>query len=111
MPRRDQRAPALLIGRWVTPHAGHVALIKRAIEQYGSVVIAFRRTKEQPVVIERRGLLEALLRDAGVRAADFDFIVIPDISAVVYGRDVGYDLCEFRLDEATESIRGEDLRG
>ena len=110
MPRRDQRPPALLIGRWVTPHEGHVALIKRAIELYGSVVIAIRNTEEAPDMYTRRMLLGTLLRSHGVKDFDYYFIVIPDVSAVVYGRDVGYDLCEIRLDEATESLRGRDIR-
>jgi len=110
VPTRDSRPPALLIGRWVTPHAGHVALIKRAIEEYGSVVIAIRCTKEKPVNIERRGLLEVLLRFHGVNSADYDFINIPDIAAVVYGRDVGYDIRELRLEPELEAISGSSLR-
>ncbi len=75
------------------------------------MVIAIRRTAEDPDVHARKTALGVLLRFHDVKPLDFCFIVIPDISAVVYGRDVGYDLCEFRLDEATESIRGEDIRG
>ncbi len=111
MSKRDTKPPALLIGRWLTPHEGHLMLIREAIERYGSVVIAFRNTTEQPAPHRRMTLMMKFLCDNNVDPWLFRFILLPDVSAVVYGRDVGYDLCEIRFDEATEAISGTVLRG
>ena len=106
---------SLFIGRWQPFHAGHKALIDTVLAEGKNVCIAIRDTQlsahDPYTPWERRGMI----RRAYPNNRRVKIIVIPDIEAVCYGRDVGYDIREIRLGEDTERISGtrirEDQRG
>ena len=105
---------ALLIGRYQPPHDGHDALIREAIRRYGKVVIGLRETdvnennphtvKERREMFRRRYGPEidaGLLRIINLRA---------DITHVVHGRAVGWEVVPIELDAATEAISATAIR-
>ncbi len=104
---------ALMIGRWQPFHDGHEALVRHVLDQGRNVCIAIRdtpRSETDPDTIATRML--NILRHFRVEIAEdrVRVIVVPDIEAVVYGRDVGYGIEEIALDADTEAISGTQIR-
>lgn len=86
---------AAFIGRWQTIplHEGHHWLINQALEKDLPVLIMVRDTERD---IKNPYPAEVIARHIEDEYADRDVkvIVIPDISSVNYGRDVGYSIIE-----------------
>jgi len=109
---------SLFIGRWqCKPHAGHIALIKTAIDRGKNVCVAIRDTtiseKNPYTVKERKKMIKKALKKAFGREWKKDkikIITIPDIDEVLYGRRVGYVVKEVRLSTELESISGTEMR-
>lgn len=104
--------PVLFIGRWQPFHAGHKKLIETELKKGNDVIIACRDT-----AVDEKNPLTYLERADRIHAAmapewkwRYRIILIPDISAVAYGRDVGYDVREIKLDAETEAISGTKIR-
>ena len=75
------------------------------------VVIALRDTEideKNPYSIEERKIFinEKMKEWIG----RYEIIAIPDITRVCYGRGVGWDIREIRLDEETEKISATNIR-
>lgn len=98
---------SLFIGRWQPFHEGHKKLIQSVIDEGKTPLIAIRdteRDEKNPYTVEQR-ILKIKKEMPGIKV-----IVIPDIEAVCYGREVGYEIREIRLDEETEQISGTKIR-
>ena len=81
---------ALFIGRWQPFHNGHKYLIDEALDSGENVCVAIRDTEisdSNPYTAQQR--MEMLRRVYGNR---IEVIVIPDISSINIGRNVGYDV-------------------
>lgn len=78
------------IGRFQPPHKGHMFLFAQSLEKNEPVCIAIRDVppdEKNPLTAEQvKVLWETVYRDN----ENVKVIIIPDISAVKYGRDVGY---------------------
>ena len=104
---------ALVIGRFHPPHLGHRKLVMTIIEKGERVLIAIMDTeqdKDNPYSIgQRQQMLGELFKDE-MQIGMVQLMVIPAINSVNYGRTVGYEINEIRLDDETESISGTDIR-
>lgn len=112
-----KKLPALFIGRWQPFHDGHKRLIETVLEEGQDVIVAVRDTiksAQNPYSFAERQkmILNALgtWNKADRSCSRIRVIKIPDIGSVCYGRKVGYDVREIRLDEKTEEISGTALR-
>lgn len=107
-------APVMFIGRWQPPHPGHMALVRTALEEGKGVVIALRARYDDDTDPfgdeERIAMWRSLFDSEGVTEDRYQFVVIPDISEVRYGRDVGYAVRQVTLDADTEAISGTKIR-
>ena len=103
---------SLFIGRYQPPHEGHKKLFEVELNEGKDVVIAIRDTeisKDNPLVFwERANLMDKLMADDW--SGRYEIIAIPDITRVCYGRKVGWDIRQIKLDEETESISATDIR-
>lgn len=109
----DQQAPtALLLGRYQPFHDGHKALALAAIKRVGRVCIAVRDTcgtddtNPFPFADVRARIESAMSGSAG----KFTVIAVPNITKVMYGRDVGYGIEEIVLPEAIQAISATEIR-
>ncbi len=99
---------SLFIGRYQPLHEGHIALIRKVLDEGKNVCVALRDTpidKDNPYSIDERKIMFYKEFELGVKV-----IAIPDIEEVVYGRKVGWGIREIRLDEKTESISATAIR-
>lgn len=107
-----QKPTALFIGRYQPFHDGHKALIEEGMRRVGQVCIAVRDTPNAdgknpfPFEYVRARVEDALRHHAG----RFVVVRIPNVTAVFYGRDVGYSVERIDLDEATQKISATDAR-
>ena len=102
---------ALMVGRFQPWHEGHTALFKRALERYGQVCIAPRTMPVGPdnplrlwEVCDK--IAEALVQYKG----RYHISIVPNIAAIVYGRDVGYAIDRITLDVDTEAVSASKIR-
>lgn len=98
---------SLLIGRWQPFHDGHKALVQSVIDEGKLPCIAIRNTPKNDdnpySVAERAEMIRAVFPHVKI-------IEIPDISEIVYGRKVGYDIREVHLPPHIEAISGTAIR-
>jgi len=107
-----KRPTALFIGRFQPFHEGHRALIVEGLRRVGQVCVAVRDTHDiddkNPYDFENvKVRIEHALRAFEGR---FTVVLLPNITHVFYGRDVGYVLDRIELDKPTEEISATELR-
>jgi len=112
-PLFNPKAPtALFVGRYQPFHGGHRTLIEEGIRRVGQVCIAVRDTtgvdKNSPYSFEFvRARIEESLREHHGR---FVVVPVPNVTAVFYGRDVGYIVEQIEVDPETVKASGTKLR-
>ena len=101
-----------MIGRYQPFHDGHLALFKEALKRSEQVVTAVRDTggtnEKNPFDFEfvKSKIDEKLTEYIG----QYVVILIPNITNIVYGRDVGYKIEKIDLDPQIESISASNIR-
>ena len=110
----DYQAPTgLMIGRFQPFHDGHKKLFEKILEKEGQVLICIRDTygtdEKNPMnnveVMDK--IYEALTPEYENK---FRVHIIPNITGVYYGRDVGYKVEKIDLDADTEAISATQIR-
>lgn len=103
---------SLFIGRFQPLHDGHIALFQKVLDEGKFVLIALRKTPmdaENPYTIkERREMIRIAFPH--ITFPRLKVITIDDIEAVCYGREVGYEIRQIKLDESIEAISATDIR-
>lgn len=113
VPTFDYKKPtALFVGRYQPFHDGHRSLILEGIRRIGQVCIAVRDTggtgAKDPFAFEYvKARIEGALKDYPGR---FVVVPLPNISAIFYGRDVGYAVERIDLDSALSGISATEVR-
>lgn len=105
----DWKAPTtLMLGRYQPWHEGHQALWNRAHERTDQVVIAVRDTQgtSEKDPLSYSEVLQRIRQDA-----DSSFVIkVPNITNIVYGRDVGYKIEQIDLGAEIHSISATQKR-
>jgi nicotinamide mononucleotide adenylyltransferase len=100
----------LFIGRWQSPHRGHMTLFDRYLSLGQPVCIAIRDIapdEQNPLGAEQvRHLWETVYRDQPL----VKVIIIPDIASVNYGRGVGYEVRELEVSPGIAAISATEIR-
>jgi adenylylsulfate kinase len=102
---------ALMVGRFQPWHKGHRALFEKALEKYGQVIIAVRtipHNEKNP--LDPNAIFDCIRKDLVQYEGKYVMLLIPNVAAVVYGRNVGYAIDQIRLDPELEKISGTELR-
>ncbi len=101
---------SFMLGRFQLWHAGHTALFKEALKE-GRVCIGVRnlkKSKSNPFDFRE---VEVSIQNALVAyEGRYNIIQMPNITSIVYGRDVGYDVKRIDLTPDLESISGTKIR-
>lgn len=110
----DNRAPTtLLLGRFQPWHDGHQALFDQALAKTGQVLILVRDTQgtdeKNPFDFEFvKSRIDQALRET--HAGQYQIQLSPNITNMVYGRDVGYLIEQVHLGAQIESISATQVR-
>jgi len=100
----------LMLGRYQPWHEGHHALYGEAQKRTSQVVLGVRNTygtseKDPLRFSEVRAFIDADLTMVGAKVVKF-----PNITNIVYGRDVGYKIEQIKLDDDIEAISATEKR-
>jgi hypothetical protein len=103
---------ALFVGRYQPFDEGHLKLIEEGIRRVGQACIAVRDTagndEKNPYEFE---LIQARIEAAMTRhQGRFVIVRVPNITAIFFGRNVGYIVERIDLDERLQSISGTQIR-
>ena len=104
---------ALIIGRWQPWHKGHRALFKAALDRAEKVAIGVRATFEtdgkNPFTFDE---VKKFIDDdlSGEFEGKYEVIDLPNITNVIYGRDVGYKVEKISFDDEIENISATNVR-
>lgn len=107
-----QKPTALFVGRYQPFHDGHRLLIKEGIDRVGQCCIAVRDTHgsndRNPLSFHdvKRRIDASLQRFTG----KYVVVPVPNITHVLYGRNVGYVVEKIILDDETEAIAASHIR-
>jgi len=100
----------LFIGRYQSPHVGHMHIFNSYLELGKPILIAIRDVvpdDSNPLNAEDvKELWETIYSDNPL----VKVIVIPDIESVNYGRGVGYTVKELNVDDKIASISATEIR-
>lgn len=107
----DWSAPTtLMLGRYQPWHEGHHALYVEAGKRTEQVMLGIRNTyntsPKDPLKFDE--VKEYIAKDSFMD--DAMVLKMPNITNIVYGRDVGYKIEQVKLDDATEAISATQKR-
>lgn len=104
----ENKPKALLIGRWQPLHEGHKWLIEGVQKKGHDILLGIRHTpldKNNPFSVQERiDMIQNMFGDS------IDYIVLPDIAGVYYGREVGYKVEELKPPEDISNISATKIR-
>jgi hypothetical protein len=108
-----QKETVQMLGRWQPWHKGHRALFERAIAKTGQVVIQIRDCQgwngTNPFAIDQ--VKNFIKHDLDMLyQGQYEIQVVPNITNITYGRDVGYTIEQETFDDATHNISATDIR-
>lgn len=99
---------AIFVGRFCPFHKGHLAIMQKKIDEGVPLLILVRDTPYDIYPAKLRvSMIERSMRKLKV---DAKVMIIDDIESVNYGRGVGYQVNEIKVDKYTQCISATDIR-
>ncbi len=100
----------LFIGRYQSPHKGHMHIFNTFLNEGKPILIAIRDIEPDaanPLTAEQvKSLWEKVYENNSL----VKVIIIPDIASVNYGRGVGYEVNEIKVDATIANISATEIR-
>ncbi len=101
---------SLFIGKWQPFHKGHKWLIEQRLKLGKNILIGIREIENPKYSLSDIKLKVFRLFPNEVNIGTIDFIELPDIESINYGRDVGYDIIEHIPPNDIKKISGTKIR-
>ena len=113
-PRWNNRKETVqMLGRWQPWHAGHRALFERAIAKTGQVAIMVRDCQgwQDTNPFDFQQVAARIRRDLDpLYQGQFEIMLVPNITNITYGRDVGYKIEQEHFDDSVTGISATKIR-
>ena len=118
----DPKKPTVqMLGRWQPWHQGHQELFKRCIAKTGQVIIQVRDVEgasggagqnDNPFSWKEvcKSIEDGLKKDNYERGIDYEIMLVPNITNITYGRNVGYVFEEESFNDEISSISATKIR-
>ena len=118
----DPKKPTVqMLGRWQPWHQGHQELFKRCIAKTGQVIVQVRNVEgasggtgqnDNPFSWKEvcKNIEDSLKKDSYERGIDYEIMLVPNITNITYGRNVGYVFEEESFDDEISSISATKIR-
>jgi len=108
-----RKESTLLLGRYQPWHEGHRALFDRALAKTGQVIIQIRDCQgwngSNPFEFEK--VVKFIKRDLDpIYQGQYEVMLVPNITNITYGRDVGYKIEQEVFDDSIHSISATNIR-
>lgn len=108
-----KKESALMLGRYQPWHPGHRALFEQAIIKTGQVIIQVRDCQgwNNSNPFDFNKIKNLIKRDLDILyQGQYEVMLVPNITNIVYGRDVGYKIEKIELPEDIQKISATDIR-
>lgn len=104
---------AMFVGRWQPLHDGHILMFRKVLDENKNILICIREVQideNNPFDSEsiKNNILEVFSNE--VLEGRVKVMVIPDISSIEFGRNVGYDIIEHIPPSDIASISATKIR-
>ena len=100
----------MFIGRYQSPHKGHMTIFNKYLDNNLPVLIAIRDVtpdEKNPLTAQEvKSVWDKIYSDNSLVKT----IIIPDIDSVNYGRDVGYSITEINVNQEIANISATEIR-
>ena len=113
----DWRKPTVqMLGRWQPFHDGHLALFERALSKTGQVAIQVRDCQgwndSNPFDFEfvKEKIVEKLTEYGYTYGNEYIVMLVPNITNITYGRDVGYSIEQEVFTDEIHNISATNIR-
>jgi cytidyltransferase-like protein len=110
----NYKAPTgLMLGRFQPWHKGHRTLFERILEKEGQVCICIRDTQGTSAKdpLSPHDVADRIHADLSTEFdGKYTVTILPNVTGVYYGRDVGYKVEQIKLDDAIEAISATNIR-
>ena len=109
----DYKSPtALMLGRFQPFHDGHLELFKQMLNREGQVCIMVRDTQgtSEKDPFDFNFVKTEIDKKLVDFAGKYEVILVPNVTGVYYGRDVGYKVERIELDPSIEAISATEIR-
>ncbi len=118
----DPKKPTVqMLGRWQPWHQGHQELFKRCVAKTGQVIIQVRDVEgasggagqnDNPFSWKEvcKSIEDGLKKDNYERGIDYEIMLVPNITNITYGRNVGYVFEEESFNDEISSISATKIR-
>lgn len=113
----DWRKPTVqMLGRWQPFHDGHLALFERALSKTGQVAIQVRDCQgwndSNPFDFEfvKEKIIEKLTEYGYTYGNEYIIMLVPNITNITYGRDVGYSIEQEVFTDEIHNISATNIR-
>ncbi len=100
----------LFIGRYQSPHKGHMHIFDTFLKDKKPVLIAIRDIEPDTANPLPAAEVKTLWQKVYAGNSFVKVIIIPDIASVNYGRGVGYEVNEISVGETVASISATEIR-
>ena len=100
----------LFIGRYQSPHKGHMHIFETFLKEEKPVLIAIRDIEPDTANPLPATEVKTLWEKVYAGNPLVKVIIIPDIASVNYGRGVGYEVNEIAVGENVASISATEIR-
>ncbi len=100
----------LFIGRYQSPHKGHMHIFNTFLKEGKPVLIAIRDIEPDAANPLTAAEVQTLWEKIYAGNPLVKVIIIPDIASVNYGRGVGYEVNEIAVGDAVASISATEIR-
>jgi len=106
----DNDEHVLYVGRFNPPHLGHMNIFEESLKLNRKICIAIRNM----AISEKNPLPASTIENLWKKIYSDNplvmVIVIPNISSIKYGRNVGYDLEEIKVEQTIANISATEIR-
>jgi len=108
-----KKESTLLLGRYQPWHKGHRALFERALAKTGQVIIQIRDCQgwngSNPFEFEK--VVKFIKQDLDpIYQGQYEVMLVPNITNITYGRDVGYKIEQEVFDDSIHAISATNIR-
>lgn len=100
----------LFIGRYQSPHKGHMHIFDTFLKEEKPVLIAIRDIEPDAANPLTAGEVKTLWEKVYEGNLLVKVIIIPDIESVNYGRGVGYAINEINVPQTVAAISATEIR-
>ncbi len=104
----------MLLGRYQPWHGGHQALFDEAIKKTGQVAILIRDTEgiDEDNPYSWKTIFDNIYKALEKKYTSCQYVIlrVPNITNIIYGRKVGYEIEQIHLDQEIEAISATKIR-